>query len=105
MILSPYTKKVEIYVGYRGFYTCGNEKITITVEENGIGALIDIRSGRPGDKGLLMKYFKPMSSLHSAKKYIELQFLELPSFQLEEVGFIKIQEINVEDNSELFSQF
>ena len=31
-------KKVEIYVGYQGFYTCGREKITITVEENGVGA-------------------------------------------------------------------
>jgi hypothetical protein len=31
-------KKVEIYVGYQGFYTCSREKITITVEENGVGA-------------------------------------------------------------------
>ena len=55
MILSPYTKKVEIYVGYRGFYTCGREKVTITIEDNGIGALIDTRSGKPNEKGLLMK--------------------------------------------------
>lgn len=98
MILSPYTKKVEIYVGYRGFYTCGHEKITITVEENGIGALVDTKSGRPNEKGLLIKFFKPMANLQSAKRYIEIEFLELPSFELEEVGFIKIQEINVENN-------
>lgn len=91
MKLTPYTKKVEIYVGYQGFYTCGREKVTITVEENGVGALIDTRSGRPGDKGLLMKYFKPMASLEDAKKYVETEFLELPSFQLEEVGFIEIK--------------
>lgn len=99
MKLTPYTKKVEIYVGYQGFYTYGREKITITVEENGVEALIDTRSGRPGDKGLLMKYFKPMANLRSAKQFIEFDFIELPSFQLEEIGFVKIQELNVEDNS------
>ena len=91
MILSPLIKKVEVYVGYRGFYTCGREKITITVEDNGIGALIDTRTGRPGDKGLLIKYFKPMASLEDAKRYVESEFLELPSFQLEEVGFIEVR--------------
>lgn len=95
MKLTPYTKKVEIYVGYQGFYTCGKEKITITVEENGIGALIDKRSGRPGDPGLLLKYFKPMGSLEDAKKYVEKEFLELPSFQLEEIGFIETKRLEV----------
>jgi len=95
MKLTPYTKKVEIYVGYQGFYTCGREKVTITVEENGIGAFIDTRSGRPGDKGLLMKYFKPMASLEDAKKYVELEFSELPSFQLKEVGFVEIKSISL----------
>lgn len=95
MKLTPYTKKVEIYVGYQGFYTCGREKVTITVEENGVGALIDTRSGMPGGKGLLMKYFKPMASLEDAKKYVELEFLELPSFQLEEVGFIELRVLEV----------
>jgi len=95
MKLTPYTKKVEIYVGYQGFYTCGREKVTITVEENGIGALIDTRSGRPGDKGLLVKYFKPMASLEDAKKYVELEFSELPSFQLKEVGFVEIKSISL----------
>lgn len=94
MKLTPYTKKVEIYAGYQGFYTCGREKVTITVEENGVGALIDTRSGRPGDKGLLMKYFKPMASLQDAKKYVELEFLELPSFQLEEIGFVELKAIS-----------
>ena len=93
MKLTPYTKKVEVYVGYKGFYTCGREKITITVEENGIGVLIDTRSGRPGNKGLLMKYFKPMGSLEAAKKYVEKEFLELPSFQLEEIGFVEIKRL------------
>lgn len=86
---------MEIYVGYHGFYTCGREKVTITVEENGVGALVDTRSGRPGDKGLLMKYFKPMSSLEEGKRYVELEFLELPSFQLEEVGFIGLKALEV----------
>ena len=95
MKLSPYTKKVEVYVGYQGFYTCGREKVTITVEENGVGALIDTRSGMPGGKGLLMKYFKPMASLEDAKKYVELEFLELPSFQLEEAGFIELRVLEV----------
>lgn len=94
MTLSPYTKKVEMYVGYRGFYTCGLEKITITVEENGIGALIDTRSGRPNEKGVLMKYFKPMASLEEAKKYVEREFLELPSFHLEEMGFVALKNIS-----------
>ncbi len=91
MILSPYTKKVEIYVGYRGFYTCGKEKITITVEEVGIGALVDTRSGKPNEKGRLIKYFKPMPSLNEAKKYIENEFLELPSWHLEEIGFVELK--------------
>ncbi len=95
MILSPYTKKVEIYVGYRGFYTCGNEKITITIEEAGIGALVDTRSGKPNGKGRLIKYFKPMASLNDAKKYIENEFLELPSFHLEENGFVELKVIEV----------
>ena len=95
MKLSPYSKKIEVYVGYQGFYTCGREKIAITVEENGVGALIDTRSGRPGDKGLLMKYFKPMASLEEAKKYVEQEFLELPSFQLEEIGFVELKTIKV----------
>ncbi len=96
--LTPYTKKVEIYVGYQGFYTYGQEKVTITVEDAGVGALVDTRSGRPGEKGLLMKYFKPMSGLQSAKRYIENEFIEAPSFHLEEIGFIKIQEINAKSN-------
>ena len=95
MKLSPYSKKIEVYVGYQGFYTCGREKIAITVEENGVGAFIDTRSGRPGDKGLLMKYFKPMASLEEAKKYVEQEFLELPSFQLEEIGFVELKTIKV----------
>ena len=95
MILSPLTKKVEVYVGYRGFYTCGREKITITVEDNGIGALIDTRSGRPNEKGSLMKYFKPMASLEDAKRYVESEFLELPSFQLEEIGFVELKTMEV----------
>jgi hypothetical protein len=95
MILSPLTKKVEVYVGYRGFYTCGREKVTITVEEAGIGALIDTRSGRPNEKGLLMRYFKPMVSLEEAKRYIEKEFLELPSFQLEEIGFIELKRTEI----------
>lgn len=95
MKLSPYSKKIEVYVGYQGFYTCGREKIAITVEENGVGALIDTRSGRPGDEGLLMKYFKPMASLEEAKKYVEQEFLELPSFQLEEIGFVELKTIKV----------
>lgn len=95
MTLSPYTKKVEVYVGYRGFYTCGQEKITITVEDNGVGALIDTRSGKPNAKGLLMKYFKPMASLEEAKKYVENDFLELPSFHLEDVGFVELKIIEI----------
>jgi len=91
MILSPYTKKIEIYVGYRGFYNCGNEKITITIEDNGIGALIDRRTGRPNEKGVLMKFFKPMNNLDEAKKYIENEFLELPSWHLEEIGFVELK--------------
>lgn len=95
MTLSPYTKKVEVYVGFRGFYTCGQERITITVEDNGIGALIDTRSGKPNEKGLLMKFFKPMASLEEAKKYVEKDFLELPSFQLEEIGFVALKAIKI----------
>jgi len=91
MILSPYTKKVEIYVGYRSFYTCGDEKVTITVEENGIGALVDTRSGKPNEKGFLKRYFKPMSSLEDGKRFIDKEFLELPSWQLEEIGFIELK--------------
>lgn len=91
MILSPYTKKVEIYVGYTGFYTCGDEKITITVEEVGIGALVDTRSGRPNEKGLLKRYFKPMLSLEDGKRFIDKEFFELPSWHLEEIGFIELK--------------
>jgi hypothetical protein len=95
MKLTPYTKKVEIYVGYQGFYTCGREKVTITVEDNGVEALIDTRSGGPGDQGLLMKYFKPMANLEDAKKYVETEFLELPSFQLVEIGFIELKKLKL----------
>ena len=91
MKLTPYTKKVERYVGYQGFYSCGREKVTITVEENGIGAFIDTRSGRPGDKGLLSKYFKPMANLEDGRSYVEMEMLELPSFQLESVGFVELK--------------
>jgi len=94
MKLTPYTKMVEIYVGYQGFYNCGREKVTITVEDAGIGALVDTRSGRPGEKGLLMKYFKPMASLKDAKSYVQKEMLELPSFQLEEVGFIEVKVVS-----------
>lgn len=91
MILSPYMKKVEIFVGYKGFYTCGNEKVSITVEENGIKAIIDTRSGRPNETGELKKYFKPMSCLEEARIYAQNEFLELPSFQLEEIGFVELK--------------
>ncbi len=93
MKLTPYTKMVEIYVGYQGFYTCGHESITITVESNGIGALVDARSGRPGETGFLLKFFKPMPSLREGKSYVETEMLELPSFQLEEAGFVELKRV------------
>ncbi len=95
MKLTPYTKKVEIYVGYQGFYTCGREKVTITVVENGVGAIIDTRSGRPGDRGLLTKYFKPMGCLEEAKRYVETELTERPSLPLTEAGVIEVTSVSV----------
>ncbi len=95
MKLTPYTKMVEIYVGYQGFYSIGQEKVTITVLENGVGAIIDTRSGRPGDRGLLTKYFKPMGCLEEAKRYVETEFTEIPSLQLKEAGFIELKSVSV----------
>ena len=94
MILSPYMKKVEIFFGYKGFYTCGNEMVSITVEDNGIKAIIDIRSGRLNETGELKKYFKPISSLEEARTYAQNEFLVLPSFQLEEIGFIDLKVVS-----------
>ncbi len=96
MILSPYTKKVEIYVGYRGFYTCGDEKVTITVEENGIGAIVDTRSGQPGETGYLIKLFKPMQNLEQGKKYIEQEFLEVPLTKLKAIGFFEVKAVKTD---------
>jgi len=31
MKLSPFMKQVEIEAGYKGFYRCGNAKITVTI--------------------------------------------------------------------------
>ena len=69
MILSPFTKKVEIYVGYKGFYIYGDEKITLTIEEAGVGVLVDTREIFNLNRGSVVKYFKPMANLSEGKKY------------------------------------
>lgn len=95
MILSPLTKKVEIYVGYKGFYTYGDEKITLTIEEAGVGVLVDTREIFNLNRGSVVKYFKPMVNLSEGKKYIENEFVECASTELPKHGFIRLKEVNL----------
>lgn len=71
MKLSPFLKKIEIEAGYRGFYRLGTYKFTVTVEDNGIGILIDQRTGHPLDRGVVVRLFKPMTNVWAGKKYAE----------------------------------
>lgn len=89
MKLVPFTKRVEIEAGYRGFYRLGTSKYTITVEENGIGILIDQRTGHPLDRGEIVRLFKPMISLWAGRKYVE-SMGEMTITGLQKAGFIEL---------------
>lgn len=90
MKLSPFMKQVEIEGGYKGFYRYGSTKITITVEENGIGVLVDERTGFPMSLGCVRRLFKPMANVWDGKKYMEQ--LEAPSpSDLDRLGFIEVK--------------
>lgn len=71
MILSPFTKKVEVDAGYKGFYKAGSEKCTVTVNEFGIKLVSDTRTGIPNGTGVVKRLFKPMLNIYEAKKYAE----------------------------------
>lgn len=71
MILSPFTKKIEVDAGYKGFYKVGNEKCTVTVNEFGIKLVSDSRTGIPNGTGVVKQLFKPMLNLYEAKKYAD----------------------------------
>ena len=71
MILSPFTKKIEVEAGYRGFYKVGNEKCTVTVNEFGIKLVSDIQIEIPNGTRVVKQLFKPMLNIYEAKKYAE----------------------------------
>ncbi len=94
MKLSPFMKKVEVEGGYRGFYKSGNYKITVTVEDNGIGVIVDGREGLALSTGELHKLFKPMKSMWDGKKYME-RLGEVCLMQLKNEGFIEVTSLSL----------
>lgn len=89
MKLSPYVKKVEVEAGYRGFYRVGSSKFTVTVEDSGIGVLVDERSGHPLSRGTVVRLFKPMISVWAGRKYAEAMGA-LTVTQLLDASFIEV---------------
>lgn len=92
MILSPFTKKIEVEAGYKGFYKAGNEKCTVTVNEFGIKLVSDTRTGVPNGTGVVKQLFKPMLSLYEAKKYAETM-PELKACEAFKQGFCLVGEV------------
>jgi hypothetical protein len=96
MKLSPFMKKVEVEGGYRGFYKSGSFKMTVTVEENGIGVIVDGRKGLTLSTGELHKLFKPMKSIWDGKNYME-KLGEVCFSQLKSEGFIEVTSLTSVD--------
>ena len=71
MILSPFTKKIEVEAGYKGFYKVGSERCTVTVNEFGIKLVSDSRTGIPNGTGVVKQLFKPMLNIYEGKRYAE----------------------------------
>lgn len=92
MILSPFTKKIEVDAGYKGFYRAGNEKCTVTVNEFGIKLVSDSRTGIPNGTGIVKQLFKPMLNIYEAKKYAETM-PELKASEVFELGFFLVGEV------------
>lgn len=92
MILSPFTKKIEVDAGYKGFYKAGNEKCTVTVNEFGIKLVSDTRTGIPNGTGIVKQLFKPMLNIYEAKKYAETM-PELKASEVFELGFFLVGEV------------
>lgn len=92
MKLSPFMKQVEVEGGYKGFYRLGVQKITFTVEDNGIGVYVDSRSGIPIESGSLKRLFKPMTSLWAGKKFVE-SIGEPDPAELTTLGFIELSSV------------
>ena len=92
MKLSPFMKQVEIEGGYKGFYRVGKQKVSVTVEENGIAVYADSRSGVPLETGTLVRLFKPMTSLWEGKKFAETLDGQGVS-ELVALGFIKLSSV------------
>lgn len=92
MNLSPFTKKIEVEAGYKGFYRAGNEKCTVTVNEFGIKLVSDSRTGIPNRTGMVKQLFKPMLNIYEAKKYAETM-PELNAYEAFKWGFILVGEV------------
>jgi len=71
MNLTPFTRKIEIDAGFKGFYKIGNEKCTVTVNDFGIQIVFDTRTGIPSQVGVLRKLFKPISGMGKARVYAD----------------------------------
>lgn len=92
MNLSPFTKKIEVDAGYKGFYRAGNEKCTVTVNEFGIKLVSDSRTGIPNGTGMVKQLFKPMLNIYEAKKYAETM-PELNACEAFKWGFFLVGEV------------
>lgn len=94
MKLSPFMKQVEIEAGYKGFYRCGNAKITVTIEDSGIALYIDERTEFPASFGLVRRIYKPMASVWGGKKFME-QLGQPAVDDLDRLGFVEVMSIEV----------
>lgn len=95
MNLTPFTKKIEVDAGYKGFYKLGGEKFTLIVNENGIKLTIDSRTGVPNGTGELKELFKPTLGLFQAKKIAE-ELGELTCDEAIREGFILTGLVRIE---------
>jgi hypothetical protein len=92
MILTPFTKKIEIDAGFKGFYKIENERCTVTVNEHGIKLVSDNRTGIPNGTGVVKHLFKPMLNVYEAKKYAETM-PELKASEALKQGFSLVGEV------------
>jgi hypothetical protein len=94
MILSPFTKKIEVDAGFKGFYRAGNEKCTVTVSEYGIKLVFDGRAVIPNGTDVVKQLFKPMLNIYEAKKYAE-RMPAISSDQALLYGFYVVTECSI----------
>lgn len=94
---SPLTKKIEIDVGYKGYYRKNDSKFEVRVLENGVNVIVDTTSeinlAQIYKQGYVNEYFKPIKGIMIALKFAKT-LNGLSEQELVERGFILVSSVD-----------